>query len=102
MSFDIKNFVDMSQLSGQWNQQGYNVNNITDDINYTVHLAINYEDHKKVAISTGTGAIAALVALVAFVALAILFPVLGIPFLIGTVVAGATLLALGTTSVVYG
>ncbi len=61
--------------------------------------AINYEHNKRVAIGTG---IAAIVALVALVALAIIFPPLSLAFLIGTGLAGAAFLALGTTSIIHG
>lgn len=53
---------------------------------------------KNVAIGT---AIAACVALVALVALAIFFPLAGLPFLIGGAIAAASVLALGITAVVY-
>ncbi len=59
---------------------------------------VNYKHNRGVAIGTGVGAIAAIIALVA---LAIFFPPLGLGFFIATGIAGSAILALTITSIVH-
>lgn len=61
----------------------------------TIALALGYEHNRGVAIGAG---VAAVVALVSCVALAIIFPPLSLPLILGV---GALALALGATSIIH-